>query len=74
MGQVKGHPFFVETIAWDELAEGRLAPPWEPTVVGSLDTSQFDNEFTSMPINSPTDGKVITPPLLQLSPFIDSYE
>jgi hypothetical protein len=27
--------------------------PWEPTVCGSLDTSQFDREFTSMPILSP---------------------
>jgi Protein kinase C terminal domain len=32
-----------------------MMPPWEPTVVGSLDTSQFDREFTSMPIFSPSD-------------------
>lgn len=25
-----------------------MVPPWVPTVVGSLDTSQFDQEFTSM--------------------------
>lgn len=30
-----------------------MAPPWEPTLVGSLDSSQFDREFTSMPIFSP---------------------
>jgi hypothetical protein len=35
------------------LANGELPPPWEPTVLGSLDTSQFDLEFTSMPIHSP---------------------
>ena len=27
---------------------GRIIPPWTPTVVGSMDTSQFDLEFTSM--------------------------
>ena len=32
---------------------GGISPPWEPTVYGSLDTSQFDKEFTSMPIFSP---------------------
>ncbi|CAN0551207.1 unnamed protein product, partial [Ectocarpus sp. 12 AP-2014] len=30
-----------------------VAPPWEPMLVGSLDSSQFDREFTSMPIFSP---------------------
>ena len=28
--------------------QGRVSPPWKPSVVGSLDTSQFDQEFTSM--------------------------
>ncbi len=27
-----------------------VQPPWQPNVVGSLDTSQFDREFTSMSI------------------------
>ncbi len=27
-----------------------VIPPWQPNVVGSLDTSQFDREFTSMSI------------------------
>ena len=30
------------------LLEGRISTPWTPTVAGSLDTSQFDAEFTSM--------------------------
>jgi hypothetical protein len=25
-----------------------MTPPWVPTIAGSLDTSQFDEEFTSM--------------------------
>lgn len=30
------------------LATGKMPSPWIPTVAGSLDTSQFDSEFTSM--------------------------
>eukprot|EP01035_Chromulina_nebulosa_P017529 gene17529-23091_t len=45
--EVKEHPFFVD-MDWDGLYHGRIAAPWKPAVVGSLDTSQFDNEFTSM--------------------------
>jgi len=35
------------------LDKGEIEPPWDPKVSGSLDTSQFDREFTSMPIFSP---------------------
>eukprot|EP00595_Chromulina_sp_UTEXLB2642_P003757 CAMPEP_0196765640 /NCGR_PEP_ID=MMETSP1095-20130614/10249_1 /TAXON_ID=96789 ORGANISM="Chromulina nebulosa, Strain UTEXLB2642" /NCGR_SAMPLE_ID=MMETSP1095 /ASSEMBLY_ACC=CAM_ASM_000446 /LENGTH=291 /DNA_ID=CAMNT_0042124017 /DNA_START=1202 /DNA_END=2077 /DNA_ORIENTATION=- len=44
---VKEHPFFAD-MDWDGLYHGRIPAPWKPAVVGSLDTSQFDNEFTSM--------------------------
>ena len=51
--ELKQHPFFSD-IDWTGLATGRMPTPWTPTVVGSLDTSQFDQEFTSMnPIVSP---------------------
>jgi serine/threonine protein kinase len=51
--ELKEHPFFSD-IDWDALAKGSISAPWVPTVSGSLDTSQFDNEFTSMnPIVSP---------------------
>ncbi|CAM9566566.1 unnamed protein product, partial [Phaeothamnion confervicola] len=50
--EVKRHPFFAGT-DWPRVMRRGVAPPWEPTVVGSLDTSQFDREFTSMPIMSP---------------------
>ena len=49
---IKRHPFFID-IDWLRIASAELPPPWEPHVVGSLDTSQFDREFTSMPILSP---------------------
>lgn len=45
--EVKAHPFFRD-IDWVTLATGKMPSPWVPTVAGSLDTSQFDQEFTSM--------------------------
>ncbi|OQR81359.1 RPS6 protein kinase, partial [Thraustotheca clavata] len=51
-GEIKSHPFFKE-IQWDLLALGQVPVPWKPTFNGALDTSQFDREFTEMPINSP---------------------
>lgn len=50
--EVQRHPFF-GPLDWDMIMRREVAPPWEPNVVGSLDTSQFDREFTSMPIFSP---------------------
>mmetsp|Transcript_23298 Transcript_23298/g.39481 ORF Transcript_23298/g.39481 Transcript_23298/m.39481 type:complete len:591 (-) Transcript_23298:283-2055(-) len=44
---IKAHPFF-QDIDWARLATGTLSPPWTPAVTGSLDTSLFDAEFTSM--------------------------
>ena len=38
---------------WDKLMKKEIPVPWEPTISGSLDTSQFDKEFTNMPILSP---------------------
>jgi len=53
---VKAHPFF-RTVNWDALRAGRLPSPFVPPVLGSCDTSQFDTEFTSMPIVSPSSLK-----------------
>lgn len=49
---IKRHPFF-ESINWEQLMRGEVPAPWKPNIAGSADTSQFDNEFTSMPIFSP---------------------
>jgi RAC serine/threonine-protein kinase len=49
---IKRHEFFVE-IDWEKLATGQIPPPWEPQISGSLDTSQFDKEFTTLPVFSP---------------------
>ena len=51
--ELKQHPYFAD-IDWKNLEKGNVPAPWTPTVYGSLDTSQFDQEFTSMnPIVSP---------------------
>ncbi len=49
---IKKHPFFHD-MDWAQLATGKMSPPWVPSVAGSLDTSQFDQEFTNMPLISP---------------------
>ncbi|GFH54727.1 hypothetical protein CTEN210_11203 [Chaetoceros tenuissimus] len=50
---IKSHAFFSGT-NWEKLMKGEVPPPWDPQVQSSLDTSQFDEEFTSMPIFSPS--------------------
>lgn len=50
---IKNHAFFADT-NWIGLTKGEIAPPWDPQINNSLDTSQFDEEFTSMPIFSPS--------------------
>lgn len=44
---------FLASINWEKLFHGEVAPPWRPKISGILDTSQFDKEFTNMPIFSP---------------------
>eukprot|EP00611_Tribonema_gayanum_P030048 TRINITY_DN822_c0_g1_i1.p1 TRINITY_DN822_c0_g1~~TRINITY_DN822_c0_g1_i1.p1 ORF type:complete len:695 (-),score=249.47 TRINITY_DN822_c0_g1_i1:1021-3105(-) len=56
-GEIKRHMFF-GAIDWDRMLRRELRSPWQPSVVGSVDTSQFDLEFTSMPIFSPGDREL----------------
>jgi RAC serine/threonine-protein kinase len=51
-GDIKAQDFFAD-LNWDKLMKGEIPPPWDPQIHGSLDTSQFDLEFTSMPLHSP---------------------
>ena len=51
--ELKQHIYFAG-LDWKSLEKGNVPAPWAPSVYGSLDTSQFDQEFTSMnPIVSP---------------------
>ena len=45
--ELKQHRFF-QTVDWAAYLQLRVPPPWRPSVAGSVDTSQFDQEFTSM--------------------------
>ena len=45
--ELKEHPFFHD-VDWVAMSSGNVSPPWAPTVSHSVDTSQFDEEFTSM--------------------------
>jgi len=58
--EIKAHPWF-STVDWAALLECRVPPPWAPAVASSLDTSQFDADFTSMPLVSPSSQR--EPPL-----------
>lgn len=50
--EIKEKQFFSD-IDFDRLMKGEIAPPWVPPIDGNLDTSQFDKEFTTMPVFSP---------------------
>ena len=54
---IKSHDFFAP-INWEKLQNGEVEPPWKPQIAGTLDTSQFDKEFTSMPVFSPQSMQV----------------
>ncbi|TFK48685.1 hypothetical protein OE88DRAFT_490129 [Heliocybe sulcata] len=43
--EIKRHPFFKD-VSWDDVLHKRIPPPYFPTVSGSADTSNFDEEFT----------------------------
>lgn len=51
--ELKSHPFFGH-IDWKAVLEGRVEVPWVPVVRNSADTSQFDTEFTTMDVHSPS--------------------
>uniref|UniRef100_A0AAX7VH58 protein kinase C n=1 Tax=Astatotilapia calliptera TaxID=8154 RepID=A0AAX7VH58_ASTCA len=52
--EVKKHLFF-RTIDWTGLLAKKVKPPFVPTILGSSDVSNFDDEFTS-------EAPILTPP------------
>ena len=52
--EIKTHRFFAP-IDWDALLRGDVDPPWKPPISGVADTStsQFDSEFTDLPVVTP---------------------
>ncbi|KAI0034647.1 hypothetical protein K488DRAFT_83829 [Vararia minispora EC-137] len=43
--EIKRHPFFKD-VSFDDVLNKRIPPPYFPTINGSADTSNFDEEFT----------------------------
>ncbi|EIW81313.1 hypothetical protein CONPUDRAFT_82294 [Coniophora puteana RWD-64-598 SS2] len=56
--EVKGQPFFRD-VNFDDIMNKRIAPPYFPTINGSADTSNFDEEFTrEQPTLTPVHGQL----------------
>lgn len=48
--EVKAHPFF-KGVDWDAIYHKRLAAPFRPRITNILDTANFENEFTKIPVD-----------------------
>jgi serine/threonine protein kinase len=64
--EIMSHAFF-KGIVWDDVYHKRIPPPFKPTVKNDKDTSNFDQEFTSVtPVLTPVQsgGSILTCPNL----------
>ncbi|CCD27328.1 serine/threonine-protein kinase NDAI_0K01370 [Naumovozyma dairenensis CBS 421] len=53
--EIKNHPFFSQ-LSWHRLLMKGYIPPYKPPVINSMDTSNFDQEFTrEKPVDSVVD-------------------
>ncbi|KAF8584712.1 hypothetical protein K439DRAFT_1389249 [Ramaria rubella] len=56
--EIKRHPFFKD-VSFDDVLNKRIPPPYFPTIKGSADTSNFDEEFTrEQPTLTPVHGQL----------------
>ncbi|KAF7299216.1 Protein kinase C [Mycena indigotica] len=56
--EIKRQPFFKD-VNWDDVLHKRIPPPYFPTINGSADTSNFDEEFTKeQPTLTPVHGQL----------------
>jgi len=56
--EIKRHPFFKD-VNFDDVLHKRIPPPYFPSVNGSADTSNFDEEFTKeQPTLTPVHGQL----------------
>ncbi|KII86671.1 hypothetical protein PLICRDRAFT_43314 [Plicaturopsis crispa FD-325 SS-3] len=56
--EIKAQPFFKD-VNWDDILHKRIPPPYCPTINGSADTSNFDEEFTrEQPTLTPVHGQL----------------
>jgi serine/threonine protein kinase len=65
--EIMSHAFF-RNINWDDVYHKRIAPPFLPTISNPTDTSNFDQEFTSVtPVLTPVQSGKLRP-LVQFQP------
>ncbi|RPB05938.1 protein kinase C [Choiromyces venosus 120613-1] len=51
--EIMSHPFFAN-INWEDIHHKRIPPPFKPSIQSATDTSNFDQEFTSVtPVLTP---------------------
>ena len=61
--EVMSHAFF-RNINWDDIYHKRVPPPFLPTITSPTDTSNFDQEFTSVtPVLTPVQSGRASRPL-----------
>jgi len=75
--EVKGHPFFIP-IDWEMLFQRKVKAPFIPLLKNQTDTTNFDQQFTRMPINSMDGGSLAKSPLQSSSmmsegPLFDGF-
>lgn len=59
--EVMSHAFF-RNINWDDIYHKRGPPPFIPTITSPTDTSNFDQEFTSVtPVLTPVQSGMLSP-------------
>lgn len=47
--EIKAHRFF-KGIDWDKLAKKEINAPFKPSIQHQMDTSNFSDDFTKMPV------------------------
>ncbi|CAF1266881.1 unnamed protein product [Adineta steineri] len=57
---IKRHAFFAGKIDWEALDQRQIKPPFKPKVVNPRDTSNFDKDFTNMPVAfTPMEAEIV---------------
>lgn len=59
--ELKDHPFFMDAapdFTWEALEKKQIKPPIVPLIAHELDTSNFSDEFTKIPVTQ------MTPPII----------
>lgn len=72
--EIMSHAFF-RNINWDDVYHKRIPPPFLPTITSATDTSNFDQEFTSVtPVLTPVQsGKLFLILVLTLVQLLTFY-